>query len=49
MKQRINETDALNKSILLLQNKQEDELVLLKEQFHITYESLKPIDRKSVV
>ncbi|MBK7851648.1 MAG: hypothetical protein IPJ66_11065 [Bacteroidetes bacterium] len=44
MKQRINETDALNKSILLLQNKQEDELVLLKEQFHITYESLKPIN-----
>lgn len=31
MKQRINETDALNKSILLLKLKQEEELVLLKE------------------
>lgn len=44
MKQRINETDELNKSILLLKLKQEEELVLLKEQFHVTYESLKPIN-----
>jgi hypothetical protein len=39
-----NETDALNERIVLLQNKQALELKLLKEQFHLTYESLKPIN-----
>ena len=39
-----NETDALNETIVLLQDKQTQELKLLKEQFHLTYESLKPIN-----
>ena len=39
-----NGTDALNKAISSLQNKQAQELKLLKEQFHLTYESLKPIN-----
>lgn len=39
-----NETDALNETIVLLQNKRAEELKLLKEQFHLTYESLKPIN-----
>jgi|ERR1019366_1002579 hypothetical protein len=37
-----NETEALNERIVLLQNKQALELKILKEQFHLTYESLKP-------
>ena len=36
--------DNLNDAILLLQKKQADELLLLKEQFHITYQSLKPLN-----
>ena len=39
-----NETDTLNETIVLLQNKRADELKLLKEQFYLTYESLKPIN-----
>lgn len=39
-----NETDALNDAISLLEIKRADEFLLLKEQFHITYESLKPIN-----
>ena len=39
-----NGTDALNKAISSLQNKQAQELKLLKEQFHLVYESLKPIN-----
>ena len=39
-----NEADALKDAINLLQNKQAHELRLLKEQFHITYDSLKPIN-----
>lgn len=39
-----NETDTLNETIILLQNKQAEELKLLKEQFHLTYETLKPIN-----
>jgi hypothetical protein len=43
MKKRI-ETVALSDSISLLQIKQALELKLLKEQFYVTYESLKPIN-----
>jgi hypothetical protein len=39
-----NETDALKDAIAVLQHKQAAELQLLKEQFHITYESLKPVN-----
>lgn len=34
----------LNSAILLLESKQLDEEMRLKEQFHVTYESLKPIN-----
>ena len=40
----INQTEALNKTIAALQAKKEIEFSLLKEQFQITYESLKPIN-----
>jgi len=43
MKKR-NEKEALAERIFFLQNKQAQELKLLKEQFHIAYESLKPIN-----
>jgi hypothetical protein len=43
MKKR-NERDALNEAIQLLQDKQAEELRLLKEQFYVTYESIKPIN-----
>ncbi len=39
-----NSTDALNEAISLLESKQKEELNLIKEQFHLTYESLKPIN-----
>ena len=39
-----NPTETLNETILYMQHKQATELKLLKEQFHITYESLKPIN-----
>ena len=39
-----NETDKLNEAIYLLEKKQNQELILLKEQFHVTYDSLKPIN-----
>ena len=38
------ETDNLNEQILLLEQKQSIELKALKDQFHVTYESLKPIN-----
>ena len=41
---KINQTEALNKTIAALQEKKEIEFSLLKEQFKITYESLKPIN-----
>lgn len=41
---KINQTEALNKAIEDLQKKKEVEFLLLKNQFHITYESLKPIN-----
>lgn len=34
----------LNAAILLLENKQAQEAILLKEQFNLTYESIKPIN-----
>jgi len=37
-------TDIINESILLLEIKREEELRALKKQFHITYESLRPIN-----
>ncbi|HSQ45519.1 MAG TPA: hypothetical protein VLM44_01235 [Lutibacter sp.] len=39
-----NETEALNETIIALKEKRAYELVLLKEQLHTTYESLKPIN-----
>ena len=39
-----NHTTELKEAIILLQNKQEHELLLLKEQFHRTCESLKPMN-----
>jgi hypothetical protein len=39
-----NETDTLSETIILLQNKQAQELKSLKEQFHLTYESFKPLN-----
>jgi len=43
MKQ-INETDTLNETIVLLKYKQAQELIILQEQFQLTYDSLKPIN-----
>lgn len=43
MKQKL-VNDHLRDTILLLQKKRSDELLLLKEQMNITYESLKPIN-----
>lgn len=34
----------LNAAILLIENKQAQEAILLKEQFNLTYESIKPIN-----
>ncbi len=34
----------LNAAILLLENKQAQEAIFLKEQFNLTYESIKPIN-----
>ncbi len=39
-----NPTDTLKENIMYLQGKQAVELKLMKEQFHTTYESLKPIN-----
>lgn len=39
-----NATDTLNQTIALLENRQKQELKILKEQFEITYESLKPVN-----
>jgi hypothetical protein len=43
MKQ-LNETDALNETIALLRYKQAQELMILQEQFQLTYDSLKPVN-----
>jgi hypothetical protein len=39
-----NETDALNETIALLEYRQKQELRILKEQFEVTYDSLKPLN-----
>jgi hypothetical protein len=39
-----NETEVLHDSIRMLKRKQQHELVLVKEQLHHVYESLKPIN-----
>ncbi|MDR6845824.1 hypothetical protein [Flavobacterium granuli] len=39
-----NETDSLNELIILQEQKHDYELNALKEQFHVAYESLKPIN-----
>jgi len=43
MKKR-NETDSLNELILLMEEQHDEDLILLKEQFHIAYESIKPLN-----
>lgn len=43
MKKR-NETDSLNEMILLQEKKYEMDLAALKDQFHVAYESVKPIN-----
>jgi hypothetical protein len=39
-----NETDSLNELIALYEQKHDYELKALKEQFHVAFESLKPIN-----
>ncbi|SHN01068.1 hypothetical protein [Flavobacterium xinjiangense] len=39
-----NETDDLNETIALLEYRQKQELRILKEQFEVTYDSLKPLN-----
>jgi len=39
-----NETDSLNELIILEERKHDTQLELLKEQFHIAYESVKPVN-----
>ena len=41
---KLNETDALNELILINEQLYHTDLRLLKEQFHIAYESIKPIN-----
>jgi hypothetical protein len=43
MKKR-NETDTLKETIALLEYRQSQELRILKEQFEVTYDSLKPLN-----
>lgn len=42
--EKITNITELNAAILLLENRQYEEELLLKEQFKITYESLKPLN-----
>lgn len=39
-----NQADALKDAIALLESNQAEELQLLRQQFHITYDSLKPMN-----
>ena len=41
---RMNETDTLKEIIALLKYRQTQELRILKEQFEVTYDSLKPLN-----
>lgn len=40
----ISETDSLDKLILSMEKKNTEDLLLLRDQFHVTYESLKPLN-----
>ena len=40
----LNETDKLNEAIILVKNKRTLQLKIVKEQLHVTFESLKPIN-----
>lgn len=39
-----NETDSLNELIIAVEKQSAHELILLKKQFHVAYESIKPIN-----
>lgn len=39
-----NETDLLNERLIVVENKRANDLMLLKEQFNLAYESVKPIN-----
>jgi len=41
---KIKTVKELNSSILLLENRQAQELIVLKDQYELTYESLKPLN-----
>jgi hypothetical protein len=41
---KMNETDTLKETIALLEYRQRQELRILKEQFEVTYDSLKPLN-----
>ena len=41
---KLNQTDILKETILLMKIKQADELAQLKDQYHYTLESLKPLN-----
>jgi hypothetical protein len=41
---KMNQTDTLTETISLLKYRQEKELTILKEQFEVTYDSLKPLN-----
>lgn len=42
--QTINSETRLRNAILELESKQAEEMILLREQFHLTYESIKPVN-----
>ena len=42
--EKINQTEILKETILLMKMKQAEELVQLKDQYHYTIESLKPLN-----
>ena len=39
-----NETDLLNEQLIIVEDKRANDLMLLKEQFHLAYESIKPVN-----
>lgn len=40
-----NPTDSLDEMILFMERKNANDLVMLREQFHVAYESIKPINQ----
>lgn len=42
--QKINSGASLRDAILRLESKQADEEIMLREQYHLTYESIKPVN-----